>query len=307
MTQTVAKDDTAANNLAGIVAMVGAMAFFIFSDIFSKLSTERLPTGQVIALRGLFSFLIFIVPAIALGYLVYLRDRMSWPWFIRVLGEMGAALTFIPALANMPIANLTAIIQTLPLAMTAAGALILGEQVGIRRWAATAIGFLGAIIIMQPGTANFNWWSIAGLACVASIVVRDIATRKLDKSIPAILTTATTAGGVAIAGCFLGLAEGPWPMPDPLTWAYLVAAAIAVACGYYCSIIAVQRAPLSVVAPFRYTIVPMSVLAGYVVWSELPSFTTIFGVTIIIAAGLYTFLRERVRKAQSPASGVNRN
>lgn len=298
MTAPTSTTDTATNSVSGIIAMVAAMAFFIFSDVFSKLATERLPTGQVIALRGVFSFLIFIVPAIALGYLAYLRDRMSWPWFIRVLGEMGAALTFIPALAHMPIANLTAIIQTLPLAMTAAGALILGEQVGIRRWTATAIGFLGALIIMQPGTAAFNWWSIAGLACVASIVVRDIATRKLDKSIPAILTTATTAGGVAIAGCLLGLAEGPWPSPDAHTWGYLVAAAVAVACGYYCSIIAVQRAPLSVVAPFRYTIVPMSVIAGYIVWRELPSLTTVLGIAIIVGAGLYTFLRERIRKAR---------
>lgn len=284
------------SHIIGISAMVGAMAFFIFSDIFSKLSTEFLPVGEVIALRGLFSFLVFLIPTLAFGYLAGLSRRMSWPWVIRVLGEMGAALTFIPALAHMPIANLTAIIQTLPLAMTAAGAIVFGEMVGVRRWTATAVGFIGALIIMQPGTASFNWWSLAGLACVISIVIRDIATRKMDKTIPAILTTATTAIGVAFAGCLLGLAEGPWRMPAPHVWLYLIAAAIAVAGGYYCSIVAVQRAPLSVVAPFRYTIVPMSITAGFLVWNETPSGTTLIGIAVIVVAGLYTFLRERTKR-----------
>ena len=184
MTSQPSRPSAEPNYASGIIAMSAAMAFFVFSDVFTKLATERLPVGQVITLRGAISFFIFIVPSILFGYLVYLRDRMSWPWLIRVMGEMGAALTFIPALAHMPLADLTAIVQTIPLAMTAAGALILGELVGIRRWTATMIGFLGALLIIQPGTDQFTWWSLAALGCVASVVVRDIATRKLDTTPP---------------------------------------------------------------------------------------------------------------------------
>ena len=283
----------ASAQVAGIVAMIGAMACFIVSDIFCKLATENLAASQVIAVRGIFSTAIFIIPAAVFGYLRLVRTSMSKAWATRIGGEIIAAVSFIPALAHMPIANLTSIVQTIPLAMTAGGAIFLGEKVGIRRWTATIIGFLGVLLIIQPGTSSFSWWSIAGLICVCGVVLRDLATRRMDKAVPPVLLTATTAAGVTIAGAVMGLVDAPWVMPSPRQLAYLFCAATAVASGYYLSIIAVQRTELSAVAPFRYSIIPMAVVAGIVIWGEQPSATTLIGIAIIIATGVYTFIRER--------------
>ena len=106
-------------------------------------------------------------------------------------------------------------------------------------------------------------------------------------------TSATTAFGVTLAGLAMSLIDAPWTIPTLRQTSYLGLAAIAVAGGYYASLIAVQRAPLSTIAPFRYSIIPMSVTAGYLIWGERPAALTFVGIAIIIGAGLYTFLRER--------------
>lgn len=279
--------------------MLAAMACFVFSDVFAKLASEELPVGQVIALRGFFSVLFAAVPVLATGSLPVLTERFTQPWGVRVAAEMMAALGFISALAHMPIANVVSITQSIPLAMTIAGALLLGESVGWRRWVATIVGFVGVLLIVKPGTGDFSWWSLGALLCVAAVTVRDIATRRLDKEIPASLITLTTAIGVMIAGCGLGLFQGGWRVPTIATTAELAGAAAAVSAAYYFTITAVRKAALSVVAPFRYSIIPFAVIAGYVVWGALPDVLAMLGIMIIAVAGLYTFLRE----AAAPSNG----
>ncbi len=279
--------------VGGILAMLAAMFCFIFSDVFSKLASEQLPVGQVIALRGAFSVAFAAVPVLFAGDLPLLRTKFDTPWALRVGGEMLAALGFISALAHMPIANVVAITQSIPLAMTAAGALVLDEDVGWRRWTATIIGFLGVLLIVKPGTGEFSWWSLGALLCVAAVTIRDIATRRLDRAIPVSLITLTTAVGVTIAGAGLGLFEGGWSWPSPSAFLQLAGAAAAVSGAYYFTILAVQKAALSTVAPFRYSIIPLSLVAGYLVWNTLPDRLSLLGITIIAATGLYTFLREQ--------------
>jgi drug/metabolite transporter (DMT)-like permease len=278
--------------LRGIAAMTGAMCCFIFSDMFAKLASAVVPVGEVIAVRGLVSTLFMAIPVLMQGTLPLLFSKFSRAWAVRVLGEVAAALTFIPALANMPIANVVSITQTVPLALTAAGALFFGEIVGWRRWAATVIGFLGVLLIVRPGSEAFSWWSIAALGCVVSVVVRDIATRRMVPGVPATLLTASTAFGVMLAGCCLSLFGGPWLWPSVWTAFCLAASGVAVAGGYYLSILAIRFAALSTVAPFRYTIIPMSLIAGYVIWGDRPDPLSLSGIAVIVSAGIYTFWRE---------------
>jgi drug/metabolite transporter (DMT)-like permease len=301
MTQTAtATTVDQSDPLGGIVAMIAAMTCFIFSDVFAKLASETLPVGEVIAVRGVFSTLFSAVPVLIARTLPLLLTKFNGPWLIRVGGEMLAALGFISALAHMPIANVVSITQTIPLAMTAAGAVIFGEIVGWRRWSATIIGFLGVLLIVKPGSGDFSWWSLGAVLCVFAVTVRDIATRRLGAEVPASLITFTTAIGVTFAGAGLGVVQGGWSMPSPLATLYLASAAATVSSAYYFSILAIRKAPLSVVAPFRYTIIPLSLIAGYLVWNTVPDSSALLGIAIIAASGLYTFLRQqRTQKASA--------
>ena len=287
--------DPAADSVGGIIAMCLAMTCFIISDVFSKLAAAALPVGEVIVVRGLMTILIVVAPVLASGALASLSDRFSQAWSVRVLGEMAAAILFVSALTYLPIAHVVAITQTVPLVMTAAAAIFLGEIVGWRQWAATCFGFAGVLLIVKPGTAGFSWWSLAALGSVAAIVVRDIATRRMDKTIPATLITLTTAVGVTVAGCALSSVEGGWRSPSLLLLLYLAGGAVAVGGAYYFSILAVRKAQLSTVAPFRYTIVPLSLIAGFLIWDDSPDGLSMLGITIIAGAGLYTFLHEKKR------------
>jgi drug/metabolite transporter (DMT)-like permease len=305
VTLTTTKPDLKAvdrDNLKGIVAMVAAMSCFIVSDICAKLASATVPVGEVLAIRGLFSSLFMGAAVSFQGTWPLVRQRFSTLWGVRVLGEIGAALTFIPALAHMPISNVVSITQTTPLVLTAAGALFFGEAIGWRRWTATAFGFLGVLLIVKPGTDAFSWWSVVVLGCVLSVTVRDIATRLMPFGVPATLLTATTAIAVTLSGCAVSVFGRAWVMPDATTVSALAVSGVAVAGGYYFSVLAIRFAALSTVAPFRYTIVPLSLVAGFVIWGDRPDAVAILGTSIIVAAGIYTFMREQQVTAKAQAS-----
>ncbi|MFM2421511.1 MAG: riboflavin transporter, partial [Pseudomonadota bacterium] len=219
-----------------------------------------------------------------------------------ILGEMGAAVTFIPALAILPLSTAVSMTQTTPLVMTAAGAIFLGEKVGVRRWTATFIGFLGVLLIMKPWRDDFSWWTALPLLCVLSVSFRDLITRQMGKVVTAKLLTLGTAAGVTVAGLGLGLFQGGWVIPPAKATIGLAFAALCIVAAYWATITAVQKAPLSTVAPFRYTIIPMSFFASHAIWSDLPDRWTLLGIAIIAGAGLYTFFRERRLAAEAEAS-----
>lgn len=275
----------------GILAMCLAMASFIVSDVCSKLVTTALPISETIALRGVIASAIFAVPVLLGGSLPMLAQRFGGLWLLRVVTEVTGALTYVSAITFLPIANVVSISQTSPLLMTAVAAVFLRERVGVLRWCATIAGFAGVVLIVWRGLEGFSWWSLAAVGTMLSVVVRDVATRRMDRTIPVTLITLTTAVGVTAGGFLLGLFETGWRFPTGQQWLYLASAAFFVALGYAFSIEAVRRAELSAVAPFRYTILPMSLLAGWLVWREIPHRDALIGIAIIALAGVVTFAR----------------
>lgn len=296
MTTAAEHDDTRPTDAAGaILAMCLAMAFFIISDIFSKLASEQIPVSQLLTLRGAYSALLFAIPVVAAGSMAHLPGTFTRLWGLRIVGEVGAAMTFLAALAHMPIANVTTIVQISPLATTAAAALFLSERVTGGQWVATIIGFMGVLAIVQPGTAAFTWWAVIALASVICVVVRDLATRRMNHSIPGSLINLTTSLGVVVAGLILGLGEGKWVWPDAITHLYLFGSGAGIAIAYHFLIVAIRKASISTIAPFRYTIVPMSLVAGWMIWQEVPNTLALVGIVIIAGSGLYTFLSQSKR------------
>ena len=279
-------------NLRGMGLMVFAMGVFVLNDTFTKTVSAELPTGQIIALRGLIATAIMLPIVVYTCGLTTVLRSYSRPLLIRNVAEVAAVILFLSALFRLPIANVTAILQTLPLAMTAAAAIFLGERVGWRRWSAALVGLLGILLIVRPGTADFSWWYVPALVSVLFITARDLATRMIPPHTPTIAVTFLTAAVVTCAGGMLGAFETwIWPSTDALL--RLTAAACLVLIGYATLIEAWRGVEISAVSPFRYAVVLWAMLFGYLFLGEVPSGWTVAGSAIVVAAGLYTFHRER--------------
>lgn len=278
------------DNTRGALLMMAAMAAFVVSDSFMKLLADELPLFQAIFLRGLGVSAAFLLLAWRLGAFCWPAARDRGLIGLRVLAECAAAAFFLTALFNMPLANATAILQSLPLAMTVAGAFLLGEKVGVRRSTAVLLGFCGVMLIVRPGAEGFTVYSLSALAAVAAVTLRDVVTRKLSAGVPSLLVALVTAVGVTVFG---GLASipGDWVAPSPRAVVLLACTSAALILGYLFSVQTMRLGEVSVVSPFRYTSIVWALLLGFVVFGDWPDALTLLGVAIIVAAGSFTLWR----------------
>lgn len=279
-------------NVRGIVAMLAAMGSLIVNDCFIKLAVAELPAGEAIFLRGLFTTLLcagMVAATSGAGALRELGARGVPP---RAAADVAATFFYLNALFNMPIADATAILQFTPLAITAGAALFLAAPVGWRRWLATVAGLVGVLVIVRPFGEGFNPYSVLALAAVVFVAARDLLVRRVSPSVPALVIA--TASAVAVTVASLGLAGvETWQAPSLQTLMLLVGAGFGLVGGYYWIVVAMRSGDIAVVAPFRYSIILYAVLAGFVVWGEVPDAASWIGIGVVTAAGLYTFLRER--------------
>ena len=215
---------------------------------------------------------------------------------IRILAEIGTTLTFLTALKYMPLANVTAIAQSLPLAITMAAALFLGERVGWRRWSAILIGFTGVLIIIRPGLAGFNLYSLVALASVILLTIREISTRKLDSEIPTIAVAFSTTLGITVFAA-LSLIGSEWVEVHITSWLLIIVAASAVTVATLLGIVAMRTGDISFVSPFRYTSLIGALGLGVLFFGEWPDGVTLLGASIIVFSGFYSLHREHILSA----------
>ncbi len=292
----------AASNLRGILFMTAACASFACGDTIMKLLAGQVPTSELLFLRGCFVTTGGFLLAVALGSLAAFHKALSRAMAARAAGDVTGAWAFQLALARMPYPDLTAIGQLIPLSITAASALFLGERVGWRRWTATAIGLAGVLLIIRPGSSAFNWWALAGIVSVLASTLRDLATRRVDRGVPPPVIMMLSAGAVTISSLFAApFSDWTWP---PLALVLATGAAgVFSLFGQICVIISVRAGDISAVAPFRYTIIIFAIVSGVTVFGHLPDGLTLLGTAIVVAAGLYTFYREQaLRRRASTAS-----
>jgi drug/metabolite transporter (DMT)-like permease len=295
---------TASSNLRGILFMTAACASFACGDTIMKLSGAHAPTSELIFLRGCFVSSGGLLLAISLGSLAYLHLALSRAMALRAMGDMSGAWGFQLALARMPYADLSAVGQLTPLSITAASALFLGERVGWRRWTATAIGLTGVLLIIRPGTSAFNWWALAGLLSVLGSTVRDLATRRVDRSVPPPIIMMLSATCVTLSSLLVAPFSN-WHWPDAKLVGAMAAAALFSLFGQMCVIISVRAGDMSAVAPFRYAIIVFAIISGVFVFGHFPDPLTLAGMLVVAGAGLYTFYREQTlrRRATPEAAG----
>ncbi|MFO6465460.1 DMT family transporter [Jannaschia sp. KMU-145] len=280
------------DNLKGAFLMMGAMATFTMNDAALKWLAEDLPAFQVTFLRGCVATTLIVLLSWAMGTLGRGIARADRPWaFGRSAAETAAFLPFLLALQNMPLANITAILAALPLSITAAGALFLGERVGWRRWTAIGVGLVGVLLIVRPGTEGFNAWSAVAMITVLLATARDLLTRRLSRDTPSLNVAAITAAMVTLLGLALSLAE-PWGRPTAGQGGMILAAAGFIFAAYLCSVMAMRVGEVGAVTPFRYTSLVWALILGWLVFGDWPATLTLIGAALIAATGLYTLWRE---------------
>ncbi|MBY3466657.1 DMT family transporter [Rhizobium laguerreae] len=283
-------------NTEGAIYMSLAMAGFSASDALSKSVIAYMNAGQIMFLRGLFTSLLVYLIAWRMGALRSWRIVLEPMIIFRIICEALAAVTYITALGMMPIANASAILQSLPLVVTFGAALFFGEPVGWRRWSAILVGLVGVMIIIRPGPEGFT---AAALLCVAAVLTtagRDLATRSISPEIPSLMITVITAISASFFGALLIPVLGGWQPVSANALGHLVFASVLVLVGYQSVILAMRIGEISFVAPFRYTSLIFSSLLGFLFFAEVPDSWTLVGAAIVIASGLYTFYREAKRR-----------
>jgi len=280
------------------ISMIG----FTANDTMTKSVSAVMNMGQVMLLRGLFATILIVLLAWSQGALRNPRQALHPLVGLRSACEALATIAFLIALANIPLATVSAVLQALPLAVTMGAAIAFGEEVRWRRWAAIVVGFTGVLIIVRPGNDGFNAYALWALISVAFCTVRDLATKRLPETIPSLLVSSVTAALVMVCGAFLVGPMGGWSPVSLETLGLLATAAVLLLVGYQGIIMAMRTAEISYVAPFRYTALLWAILLGYLVFNDVPDLPMVVGALIVVASGLYTLYRERVAGRGQPAA-----
>lgn len=290
--------DHSQENLRGSALMVGAMALFALEDMFIKRAAQSLPVGEVLMLFGLGGMIGFSLLALSRGQRLVHPAMVSKPLIIKALMEVIGRLGYTLGIALTPLSNASAILQATPLVVVAGAAVIFGEKVGLRRWLAIGVGFLGVLVILQPGAEGFvpaALWTVLGMFGFAG---RDLATRAAPRVLSNFQLGLHGFAALIPTGAIILASTGGTVVPPLPALASVGAATVFGVCAYWGLTSAMRMGEVSVVTPFRYTRLLFGVALGVVVFGESLGPATLMGAALILASGLYTLVRGR-RVAQA--------
>jgi drug/metabolite transporter (DMT)-like permease len=291
------------DNLRGALLMVLAMAGFAVEDMFIKLMADRVPIGEILTFLGLGGALVFGIVVWLQGRPLLTRDMLCLPILLRGIGEMVGTIGFVSAFVLTEISTASAIFQATPLAVAMGAAIFLGEPVGWRRWSAIGVGLCGVLLIIRPGMAGFEPLSLLALLAVVALSMRDLATRRVPKSISSMKLSCLGFAVIAPAGIGMMLFTGQdWVPMAPRDIAYMGGALGIGLFAYYAIVAAMRLGDVGFVTPFRYTRLIFALVVGMTVFGEDPDTLTLVGAAIIVASGIYTVWRERNSRAPATAS-----
>ncbi|WP_378943498.1 DMT family transporter [Paracoccus sp. R86501] len=286
--------------------MSAAMAMFALEDAFIKTLTAAMPVWELLAITGLAALGVFWAKLAMQGQAMWTRDLLHPMVALRNLGEIIGAFGFVMALALGELATTSAILQVLPLTLVLGAALFLGEQVGWRRWSSVAVGFVGVLLILRPGTAAFHPSMLLAVMGVIGLTLRDLATRRIPKGVPSDQLSASAYGAMVPAGLVLAALGGePAVMPDPVQAAFLLGTLVFGVLGYTALVAASRMGEASVVAPFRYSRLAFALVVALVVFGERPDLPMLLGAALIAGAGGYAMWREAGLR-RKPVAGAMR-
>jgi drug/metabolite transporter (DMT)-like permease len=291
--------------LRGIALLIASTIFLGTSDVTSKYLSTTLPSIEIAWIRFLI-FLLIMVPAMVPGsplYAMRTSQRRLQLW--RGTAVLGSSLLFISGLRFLPIAEASATSFVAPLLVTALSIFFLREKVGLRRWIATAVGLIGVLIILRPGSSAFHVAAFFPLVSASAWACTLIMTRMMSgKEHAATIMAYSSIVGFAIVSALVPLV---WVTPTWHDILFGVIIGIASTAGQWIVVLAFRYADASVLAPFSYTQLLWVSILGFFVFGEVPDVWTTTGAVIIVASGLYTAHRERVRHSQLAVIAAERS
>jgi len=282
-----------AARLRGIALMCVAMLLFSILDAAAKYVSKYMPSLEVVWARYAVSLVFSVIVLRPWANLADYAVKRPYVQALRGLFLLGSTAFNFVALRYLQLAETAAIAFATPFLIVGLAGPVLGEWAGPRRWAAAIIGFIGVLIVVQPGPETFQPAALLSLAAAGCYSGYNLTTRLLSRTespagmliYPAALATALLTPPLPFVGV---------PPPDWLVAGLMLLTGAAGGLGHWCLIAGHRMAPASLLAPFQYTQILWMPALGFLVFADVPTASTAIGATIIVASGLYILFRERV-------------
>ena len=282
-------------NTKGAFLISLAAACYVMSDIFMKFLSSEISMFQITFLRGLlvtFFLFSYCYMSEASFFIKEWRDRIVIT--IRSILEVIMTYAFLAALFNMNVANANAILQLIPLMVLLGSFIFLRQSPKTYEWIAVLVGCFGAVIIIRPGASDFNFFTIHALVAVFCLSARDLLTVRLNKNIPSNIVAFYSALMLTMVSFLLSEDTHLFGKVDNSL--FIVYTAIFVSIGYIASVSAMRYGEVTFVSPFRYTALLWASVMGFIFFGEIPKFSTLFGGSLIILAGIFIFYKSKDNK-----------
>ena len=279
-------------NFVGSIQMILAMGAFASSDALVKFMDNAIPATQFLVVRSLIGLCILWLFCRVKNIELPVRILFERQIAARSVCEFIAATLMITSLTLVPFSNIAAIMQSTPLVVVAGAALFFSEKVGWRRITAIMAGLVGVMLVIQPGLSGFNNSAFLVVAAAFFAAARDLLTRTIDKQASGTLISFATLVWILPLAFIVSLFEG-WAPMSLTNLGLTFGASVIILLGYSAIVAAMRTGEINYVTPFRYSALIFATAFGYFIFSEIPNSLSILGTLIIVAAGLYTFLRER--------------
>ena len=283
------------NSTKGLLLMLIGQLSFAINDtlvkLMVKISENNFSTLSIIFIRGFFASILILLIIIFFtksNLTTVFKNKKS---YLRGFFEVLTAIFFFSGLIFMPMANVYTLLMTAPFIVTMYSFFILKEKVGIRRWSAVLIGFIGVLIVINPQNLEFGLLFILPIVSAFFLTLRDVITKEIVNKKNSLDITLITSILVMI---FSGI--GSYFLNSEIKFNNLIfifISSLFLTSGYICSILTVYFAPLSLTASIRYSVIVFGIILGYVLLGEEPSLNMIVGAIIIVASGLFVIKREK--------------
>lgn len=283
-------------NTRGILLMIASMGAFGLADTLVKVSTTLMSPAQVMFYLIAGALVIFALMTIVQGDRLIDRRAFSPILMLRYVAEIAGMVGMVLALANVPISVVGAITQASPMLAAVGAFLFLKENVGWRRWCSIIVGFIGVLLIVQPGAVEFEFVVLWAVLAMVALSVRDLTTRLMPSDMASSsLAFYTMAAATPFTMAWV-MYNGESFLPAQINWFVTIPMVILGAIGYMLLIASIRIAEVSVVMPFRYSRIIFLLVIGMLVFDEKPGLLMILGAGLIIGAGTYMMWRERIVK-----------
>ncbi len=286
--------------LPGVAMMIGFCTLAPLIDVFSKLAAQEVPVGVIVLGRGLVQAVLMAPVMVVMGFSLRMDRRTIGLTALRALMLASSTYCFVAAVRVMPIADALAIAFVEPFLILVIGRFAFGEQVGQRRIVACVVGFLGALLVIQPSFAAFGATAFFPLGTALSFALYMLVTRHLSRRMHPVAMQFHTALLAALI-CLPVLGFGTWAGIGPITFEmprgvfllWCVGVGVAATVSHMAITYALSFAPSSTLAPLHYLEIVTATLFGYLIFDDFPDGLTWLGIGIIVSSGLYIIHRER--------------